>query len=108
MVTAEVVRRCGELKGELVAFTQASRFARRVTWNDVNLIDHFVLQQRLPDGRTMIDLFVASRPDLTEDERRIVLGWRDAVETVIEVRSHQDDTVECVGVIDELPYRIHS
>jgi hypothetical protein len=108
MVTADLVRRCGELKGELVAFTRASRFARRVTWNDVNRVDHFILQQRLPDGRTMIDLFVASRPDLTENERRIVLGWRDAVETVIEVRSHKDDTVEGVGVIDELSYRIHS
>ena len=76
MVTAELVRRCGELKGELVAFTRASRFARRVTWNDVNRVDHFILQQRLPDGRTMIDLFVAARPDLNENERRIVLGWR--------------------------------
>ena len=108
MVTAELVRRCGELKGELVAFTRASRFARRVAWNDVNRVDHFILRQRLPDGRTMVDLFVASRPDLSENERRIVLGWRDAVETLIEVRSHQDDTVEGVGVIDELPYRIHS
>lgn len=108
LVTAELVRRCGVLKGELVAFTRASRFARRVAWNDVNRIDHFILQQRLPDGRTMIDLFVASRPDLSENERRTVLGWRDALETIIEVRSHHDDTVEGVGVIDELPYRIHS
>ncbi len=108
MVTAELVRRCGELKGELVAFTRASRFARRVAWNDINRVDHFILQQRLPDGRTMIDLFIASRPDLSENERRIVLGWRDAVENLIEVRGHRDDTVEGVGVIDELPYRIHS
>jgi hypothetical protein len=108
MVTVELVRRCGALKGELVAFTRASRFARRVAWNDVNRVDHFILQQRLPDGRTMIDLFIASRPDLSENERRIVLGWRNVVETVIEVRSHKDDTVEGVGVIDELPYRIHS
>jgi hypothetical protein len=108
MVTAELVRRCAGLKGELVAFTRASRFARRVAWNDVNLIDRFILQQRLPDGRTMVDLFIASRPDLSEDERRIVLGWRNVVETLIEVRSHQDDTVEGVGVIDELPYRVHS
>jgi hypothetical protein len=107
-VTAELVRRCGELKGELVACTPASRFARRVAWNDVNRIDHVILQQRLPDGRTMIDLFVAARPDLSENERRIVLGWRNVVETITEVRSHQHDTVEAVGVIDELPYRIHS
>jgi hypothetical protein len=108
VVTAELVRRCGELKGELVAFTRASRFARRVVWTDVNRIDHFILQKRLPDGRTMIDLFVPSRPVLSENERLIVLGWRNVVETVIEVRGHIDDTVEGVGVIDELPYRVHS
>ncbi len=108
MVTAELVRRCGELKGELVTFARASRFARRVAWNDVNHIDQFVLQRRLPGGRTMVDLFVASRPDLSEDERRIVLGWHDVVETFIEVRGHEGDMVEGFGVIDQLPYRIHS
>lgn len=108
MVTAELVQRCGQLKGELVAFARASRFAHRVAWNDVNHIDEFILQQRLPGGRTMIDLFVASRPDLSEDERRIVLGWHDVVETFIEVRGHEEDTVDGVGVIDELPYSIHS
>jgi hypothetical protein len=108
MATAELVRRCGELKAELVAFAKASRFARRLVWNDVNRIDEFILQQRLPDGRTMVDLFVASRPDLSEDERRLVLGWHDVVETLVEVRIHEGDTVDGVGLIDGLPYRIHS
>jgi hypothetical protein len=108
MVSAELVQRCGELKAELVAFARASRFGRRVAWHDINRIDEFVLQQRLPDGRTMVDLFLAARPELSEGERGIILGWRDVVETFIEVRGHQGDTVDAVGLIDELSYRIHA
>ena len=30
----------------------------------INTIDRFALQYRLPDGKTVVDRFVASRPDL--------------------------------------------
>jgi hypothetical protein len=103
MVTAELVRRCGELKGELVAFTQASlRPPHRV--DDVSRIDPLRLQRRLPTG-TMIDLFIIARP-ISAEQRRIVLGWRDVVKP--SSRYAVTRTTRLVGVIDELPYRIHS
>ena len=35
---------------------------------------------RLPDGQTVVDRFVAERPDRTAADREMLLGWRDPVE----------------------------
>jgi hypothetical protein len=63
--SSELVRRSGDLKGELVDFAQGSRFARsfRQALRErfagaaavdeeqfINFLDWFVLQHRLPDG----------------------------------------------------------
>ncbi len=34
----------------------------------------------------MVDRFVASRPDLDAADREMLLGWRDPVEGIFEVR----------------------
>ena len=38
----------------------------------INTIDRFALQYRLPDGTTVVDRFVASRPDLDAVFRKIL------------------------------------
>ena len=43
----------------------------------IGVIDRFALQYRPPDGKTVVDRFVASRPDLTAADREMLLGWRD-------------------------------
>jgi hypothetical protein len=53
----------------------------------INTIDRFALQYRLPDGKSVVDLFVASRPDLDAADREMLLGWRDPVEGIFEIRS---------------------
>ena len=35
----------------------------------IGVIDRFALQHHLPDGKTVVDRFVASRPDLTAASR---------------------------------------
>ncbi len=82
--SSELVRRSGDLKGELVDFAQGSRFARsfRQALSErfagaaavddeqfINFLDWFVLQHRLPDGQTMVERFVAARPDLSDEEQ---------------------------------------
>ena len=42
----------------------------------IGVIDRFVLQHRLPNGKTMLDQFLAGRPDLTAADREILRGWR--------------------------------
>jgi len=70
-------------------------------WSSIALGYLNSLQIRLPDGRTMVDLFVAARPDLSEDERRIVLGWRDVVETIC--KSMEVKFVDATTVVEERP-----
>ena len=52
----------------------------------ISTIDRFALQYRMRDGRTVVDRFVASRPDLDATDREMLLGWRDPVEGIFEIR----------------------
>jgi len=121
--SSELVRRSGDLKGELVNFAQASRFARsfRQALRErfagpaavdeeqfINFLDWFVLQHRLPDGQMMVERFVAARPDLSDEERVMLLGWRDVVEGIFGVQRCDGEAVVTVNLVDELPYRVRS
>ncbi len=118
-----LVRRSGDVKGELVDFAQGSRFARsfRQALKErfagaaavdeeqfINFLDWFVLQHRLPDGRTVVERFVAARPDLSDEERAMLLGWRDVVEGIFEVQRRDGEALVTVNLVDELPYRVRS
>ncbi|MFI6359737.1 hypothetical protein ACIBJF_45860 [Streptomyces sp. NPDC050743] len=121
---ARLVARSGELKSELVAFAHSPRFARRLDarieeaadrlgfLNEamvIETIDHFVLQHRLADGSSVLERFTAERrPPLGEDERAMLLGWREVVEAVFEVQGREGDAVVLHNLLDDLPYRVHS
>lgn len=119
----ELVARIGDLKRNLVAFAESRRFARHLDgalWeylrengrNDegavINAIDRFILQHRLPDGRTVLDVFVEKHPELSDEERGTLLGWHDVVEGLFEVKQRDGDTIVTTNLIDELTYRIRS
>jgi hypothetical protein len=120
----DLITHAGDLKGELVAFAQGPRFARRLDAllldatdshgrldeaTAVPVIDHFALQHRLSDGRTVVERFVQQRrPRLSDDERAMVLGWRDVVEGYFEVDRLDGDAVELHNLLDDLVYRVHS
>ncbi|NUT49069.1 MAG: hypothetical protein HOV94_17440 [Saccharothrix sp.] len=113
-----LLSRAARLKGELVAFAQGPRFARRLDARlfdveddraAINVIDHFALQHRLSDGRTVLDRFVAQRrPTLSDDDRGMLLGWHDVVEGCFEVRRFDGDAVLLHHLADDLVYRVHS
>ncbi|MFZ4129175.1 hypothetical protein ACOZEM_14670 [Streptomyces cellulosae] len=121
---ARLVARSGDLKSELVAFAHTPRFARRLDARleeaadqlgfldeamAVQTIDHFVLQHRLADGSSVLERFVAQRrPPLDEDERAMLLGWRDVVEAVFEVQGSHGDAVVLHNLLDDLDYQVHS
>lgn len=120
----ELIYRAGELKAELVAFAQSSRFDRQLTaalidaaddqgYLDEGLailaVDHFALQHRLPDGRTVVERFVAQhRPPLSGGDRELLLGWRDVVEGCFEVRLVDGVEIVLHNLIDDLVYRVYS
>lgn len=113
-----LVARGGDLKGELVAFAQTPRFSKQLTallrstadrhgYLDENTavltIDHFMLQYRLPDGRTVLERFVAQRrPRLSDDECEVLLGWRDVVEGCFEVCRLDQSAVVLHNLVDDL------
>jgi Domain of unknown function (DUF6398) len=119
---ATLLEHCSELKRRLVEFACSRRFSREldqavnegiggtVTSESefTNLLDHFILQRPLADGRTVNEVFVAEHPELTDADRQMLLGWRDVVEGVFEVREQADDAIIAANLIDELAYTIRA
>jgi hypothetical protein len=120
---ALLIERSAELKRDLVRFARGPRFERPLTaaLQDaagpegeldeavaIGVTDWFALQHRLPRGDTVVDRFVASRPDLTAADREMLLGWRDPVEGLFEVRSKDRDAVVLLNLLDDLEYRTYS
>jgi len=118
----DLIERTGPLKADLVAFGRSERFAKefraahtRFTAggtgrqrDQINFLDRFVLEHRTRDGRTIVEQFVASRPDLPEAERTMLLGWTDVVESVFEVERHDGTATIMLNLVDELTYRVRS
>ena len=72
------------------------------------VLDHFALQYKLISGDTVLDHFVMAHPELSPGERDMLLGWKDVVEGVFEVRGKDKDALILFNVIDELTYRTRS
>lgn len=119
----DLLGRFSELKQQLVAFSYSKRFSRELgkalkdSFGEfliasekelASVLDHFILQHRLRDGRTVVDHFVSAHPLLPEADRQMLLGWRGVVEGIFEIRARKGDTVTAVNLIDEMTYVIRS
>ena len=118
---AVLIERSVELKRDLVDFACSPRLERSLAAamlkaglkepgeaDAINTIDRFALQYRLPDGKTVVDRFVASRPDLDAAGREMLLGWRDPVEGIFEIRSKAGGAIVLLNLLDDLEYRTYS
>jgi len=120
---ASLLDRCAELKREMLEFSWQPRFDRdrsevlrdhlpdRFVGDESELIvalDYFLLQHELRNGKTVVERFVANRPDLPEHERKLLLGWRDVVEGIFEVHGRDGDALVTENLVDELTYRMYS
>ena len=118
---AVLIERSTELKRDLVDFACGPRMQRSMgaamlqagievveEADAIGIIDRFALQYRLPDGKTVVDRFVASRPDLDAADREMLLGWRDPVEGIFEIRSKDGDAIILLNLLDDLEYRTYS
>jgi hypothetical protein len=122
--TADLVARSADLKGELVRYGQQPRYETAfhealldeedpasILDDEQRLIlfmDHFVLQHRLRNGKTVVEQFVAQHPELPDAEREMLLGWRDVVEGIFEVQHRDGEALIVENLIDELTYRVRS
>jgi hypothetical protein len=118
---AVLIERSAELKRDLVDFACSPRLERSLAAamfeagleevaeaDAIGTIDRFALQYRLPDGKTVVDRFVASRPDLDAADREMLLGWRDPVEGIFEIRGRDGDAIILLNLLDDLEYRTYS
>jgi hypothetical protein len=118
---AVLIERSAELKRDLVDFACSPRLERSLAAamleagldepeeaDAINTIDRFALQYRRADGKTVVDRFVASRPDLDAADREMLLGWRDPVEGIFEIRGNDGDAIILLNLIDDLEYRTYS
>jgi hypothetical protein len=121
---ARLIERSAELKRDLVDFACRPRLERALgaamqeagleeleEADAIGIIDRFALQYRMRDGRTVVDRFVASRPDLDAADRETLLGWRDPVEGIFEIRGKDGDAIillNLLNLLDDLEYRTYS
>lgn len=120
---SELVERSGDLKAALVEYGQSRRFVRHLdkaldqylpdglAADDAalaNAMDRFLLQYTLPDGRTVVELFVEEHLDLTDEERTLLLGWRDVVEGIFQVDRREGQALVLTNLVDDLTYRARS
>ena len=119
---ASLIERGAELKRALVGFALSPRFERQMerfvleSGSDeipdegeaIDAIDRFALQHTLPKGKTVLDQFLASRPDLTAADREMLRGWRDPVEGIFEIRRKDRDSLVLLNLLDDLEYRTYS
>ena len=118
-----LIERSAELKRALVGFALSSRMERHlerfmaegtgldeVVIEDeaIDAIDRFALLYSLPNGKTVLDSFLASWPDLSTADRQMLRGWRDAVDGIFEIRRRDGDSLILLNLIDDLEYRTYS
>jgi hypothetical protein len=117
-----LIERSAELKRALVDFAGAPQFERHLMpfmleaagpegelddSEAVGIIDRFALQYRLPNGKTVLEQFLASRSDLSAADRDMVRGWHDPVEGLFEIRS-KDQTAIVLRFSSQPGRRRHS
>jgi hypothetical protein len=68
--------------------------------------DNFVYSYRFPDNLTVIDRFVFETPDLGENEKAILLRWKDPVVGIFQVKRTLPDGFVAENLINEVDYTI--
>jgi hypothetical protein len=119
---AGLLEHASELKGQLIDFACSQRFSWQLEKavsegiggpvtderEFANLLDSFILQRPLADGRTVVEVFVCEHPEFAEADRRMLLGWREVVEGVFEILERSGDAIIAVNLVDERTYRIRA
>ena len=118
-----LVERSAELKRALVGFALSARMERHLERfisesagphealigdEAIDAIDRFALLYRFPNGKTLLDQFLASWPDLSAADKEMLRGWRDPVDGIFEIRGKDIDSLILLNLVDDLEYRTYS
>lgn len=120
-----LLERSSALKRELAAFASQPRFnddlapllvraagpAGADGLTDAHLVqalDAFIMLHQFKDGSGVIDRFLQSRRELSEQDRELLLRWKDPVDGVFEIARTDNGATILVNLLDELKYRAYS
>jgi hypothetical protein len=118
-----LIERSAELKRALVDFALSPRMGRHlerfmvegagpqevlIEDEAIDAIDRFALLYHLPNGKTVLEQFLASWPDLSAADREMLRGWRDPVDGIFEIRGKHRDSLILLNLVDDLEYRTYS
>jgi len=98
----------GELLGELRDFARGQDSGDGQRPEPDEILDRFIAAHRFDDGRSVHEAFVDRFSQLGDDDRRIILGWKDTVDGIFEIIRHAGDHLELVNLVDDLPYVVRS
>ncbi len=97
-----------ELVDRLRAYGRGMPVAEGEERDPDEIIERFIGSYRFEDGRSVHEAFVARFPLLDDEDRRIVLGWKDTIEGIFEIVQHAGDHLELLNLVDELTYIVRS
>ena len=114
-----LLSRCARLKESVVEFarnkyrseiqakiaTRSMSVATLSEWDVAGSIDD-VIHERNNAGRSLLDDFAENASDLSDEDRAIVLGWRESLWGVFEVHGHEGAMLETTNLVDSLDYRV--
>jgi len=122
---AETLTRIGDIKAALVDFSNRPEYRQAaedalverygpdwesrkdVDWTD--LIDKLLLERPLADGKSIARQFVEHHTGImSEDVRRLVLGWHDVIQGFFEIEGHTGDRLDIFNLINERRYRAYA
>lgn len=107
-----LLQRCGALKAKLVTFARSleaelSRFVGDAPVDTFRL-DGFIAEYLDEHGLSVAERFIEQTPDLSPQDREILLGWRETVFGVFRVAGRGDDHLVLENLVDDLAYRTRS
>ncbi len=107
-----LVETCFRLKQRLVSFT-AARYCEEIRrtssdmrdLNQINsLIDDRIHAPSAPGRESVIDAFLAETKALTASERDLVVGWKNALIGVFEVKAREGRLLLARNLVDDLEF----
>ena len=121
---ARLIERTGDLKGELLRYARSPAMKKEFDaelrayqaevdpkfggGETVEFLDDFIMLHHCRDGRSFLEHFVAAHPKLPDDEKEMILGWKNAVTSMFEIEKMDGDALIAVSLVDEMTYRIYS
>jgi hypothetical protein len=114
----------GDVKGALIDYSRHVDFAedfevalqerfgtRQRPENEnewINFQDWFVLQCQLDSEGTVIERFIEHHQDLISDDvRQLVLGWKQVIEGLFEIKNHSGGCFCLKNLINEREYQVY-